>query len=412
MEKTILEMYLLVSAIIGILVALYLFFNRSKHDNQYLSNLLGIVVICSSVHFLRNYLISSGWILDFPWFYGTFSFIYLLAPAVTYLYVSGLLKDEYKIKPINILHLAPTAIQLVLCIPYILSSREFKLNNIRAITGHNNFLNNTPINGVPNKYYFATIFICIVIYSLLMLREIKKAKLNSKDSFQLEIYQWARFVFIASLSMAMLMIINASITASKINGNFHLTVFGPFLWLRLLLFTLVLYRIIFSKRVLWGLPNFRQDSEIITKQLATTDSNIQTEIDQVQEVSKEIILSDQQAKQYHLVLVQFFLTQTHLYTELEFNLNHLAKFTNIPKHHWAYYFQYHSEISFVELRNKNRITFAKNIMRLPAFRNRTIEAIGSASGFGSRVTFFNAFKKYESITPSEYWDSIKRDTLD
>lgn len=222
-------MYLLVSAIIGILVALYLFFNRSKHDNQYLSNLLGIVVICSSVHFLRNYLISSGWILDFPWFYGTFSFIYLLAPAVTYLYVRGLLKDEYKIKPINILHLAPTAIQLVLCIPYILSSREFKLNNIRAITGHNNFLNNTPINGIPNKYYFATIFICIVIYSLLMLREIKKAKLNSKDSFQLEIYQWARFVFIASLSMAMLMIINATITASKINGNFHLTVFGPHL---------------------------------------------------------------------------------------------------------------------------------------------------------------------------------------
>ena len=245
-----------------------------------------------------------------------------------------------------------------------------------------------------------------------MLREIKKAKLNSKEAFQLEIYQWARFVFIASFSMAMLMIINASITASKINGNFHLTVFGPFLWLRLLLFTLVLYRIIFSKRLLCGLQNFRKDSEIITKQLATTDSNIQTEIDQVQEVSKEIILSDQQAKQYHLVLVQFFLTQTHLYTELEFNLNHLAKFTNIPKHHWAYYFQYHSEISFVELRNKNRITFAKNIMRLPAFRNRTIEAIGSASGFGSRVTFFNAFKKYESITPSEYWDSIKRDTLD
>jgi AraC-like DNA-binding protein len=47
-------------------------------------------------------------------------------------------------------------------------------------------------------------------------------------------------------------------------------------------------------------------------------------------------------------------------------------------------------------------------MQFAAYRQYTIEAIGEASGFGSRTTFFNAFKKYENISPGEYFDRIKR----
>jgi len=44
---------------------------------------------------------------------------------------------------------------------------------------------------------------------------------------------------------------------------------------------------------------------------------------------------------------------------------------------------------------------------LPAFKNYTIEAIGEASGFGSRTTFFNAFKKHHDVPPSDYLEQIK-----
>jgi AraC-like DNA-binding protein len=416
LEKTLLEIYLLSSAIIGTLVAMYLFLDRSKHDNQYLSNLLGIIILCSSSHFLRNYLISSGWILNFPWYYGTFSFIYVLAPQITYLYARGLLKDESRFNRRDSWQLLPAFIQICLSIPYILSSRETKLGYVRELTGSNNFLNNTPFNGVPNGYYFMVVFSGIVIYSILILKEIKNAELNQKDPFQLEIYQWARFTFIASFAMAIFMIINVIVKSTGSNANFYLTAFGPFLWLRLLLFTIILIRVVFYKRLLWGLPNFKRVSLSISKQLVAVPNTelIDAELSNTEEdgQSERILLNESQAKQYQLVLSQFFQSQTHIYTELEFNLNHLAHHTKIPKHHWAYYFQYHSEMSFVELRNKNRIEFSKNIMRLPAFRNRTIEAIGNASGFGSRVTYFNAFRKYESITPSEYWESLKKDSTE
>lgn len=313
----------------------------------------------------------------------------------------------------NLFHILPSVVQIIFCIPYITSPAEIKLKYVREITAHNNFINNTPFNGLPNKYFFAIVFLTIATYSILIWREIKKAKLNSKDDFQREIFQWARFVFFISLSMAMLMIINAIVRASESNGNFQLTAFGPFLWLRLFLFSLVLYRIIVSQKLLWGLPNFTSDSEIITKHLSANSSTIglnkvTTEKWESAHETKKELLSANEAAKFQLVLNQFFETQTHIFTEFDFNLADLSKSTKIPKHHWAYYFQYHSEIGFVELRNKHRIAFSKSLMQLSEFNNRTIEGIGQSAGFRSRVTFFNAFKKYESMSPSEYWDSVKK----
>jgi AraC-like DNA-binding protein len=406
LSKLILEFYLVFIAIIGIVVALYLSFNKRKHDNQYLSNLLAVIILCSSSHFIRNYLISSGWIYNFPWFYGTFSFIYLLAPPLTYLYVRGLLNDEYKLGKLDFIHLIPGVLQLILCIPYITSSKETKLKYVREIDGFNNFLNNTPFNGIPNKYFFLAVFLSVSIYAIFMLKSIKKARLNQQESFQLEIYHWARFVFLACFAMAMFMIVNAIIKASSIHGNFHLTAFGPFLWLRLILFTVVLYKIIFSERLLWGLPNFNKDSGIIKAKLKF--SNNEMNDTESEKDSHRQLLTKYQANNYQLILEDFFKNQIPIYTNTRFNLSDLAKHTDIPKHHWAYFFQYHSFESFVELRNKNRVEHSKKIMNSSEYKNKTIEAIGQASGFGSRITFLNAFKKYESISPSEYLEKLKQ----
>ncbi|MFN5595626.1 MAG: hypothetical protein ACK49P_00045, partial [Bacteroidota bacterium] len=85
------EIYSLVISILGGLLAMYLVFNRESNDNQYLNNLLSVIILSSCFHFIRNFLISSGWIMEAPWVYGSFSMIYLLAPPVTFLYMRGIL---------------------------------------------------------------------------------------------------------------------------------------------------------------------------------------------------------------------------------------------------------------------------------------------------------------------------------
>lgn len=151
-----------------------------------------------------------------------------------------------------------------------------------------------------------------------------------------------------------------------------------------------------------GLPNFAKNIHVIQNQVGSTD----TEPNEI-ELSAGV-LSLEQVNSYQMVLDHFFNHRSETFTELEFNLEHLSQATHIPKHHWAYFFRYYSPNSFVDLRNKYRIEHAKKIMQFPAYRNYTIEAIGEASGFGSRTTFFNAFKKHENISPGEYFDAIKR----
>jgi YesN/AraC family two-component response regulator len=58
---------------------------------------------------------------------------------------------------------------------------------------------------------------------------------------------------------------------------------------------------------------------------------------------------------------------------------------------------------FNELLNKYRIRFAIEKIEEGYLDLYTLEALGEESGFSSRTTFFNAFKKELGISPSAYW---------
>jgi AraC-like DNA-binding protein len=274
---------------------------------------------------------------------------------------------------------------------------------VRQLNEFNNLLNATPFNGVPYKLFFSMVFLSVTIYTVLAFRQLLQRKNYKKSSHHKTVYNWIRSVAWIMVLMAVLMLINVIVTSFKVGtAAYQIVYFGPFYELRLILFTVVLYKIVFSSGLRLGLPNFAKNIHEIQNQVGGADASI-NEI----ELSYGV-LSSEQVNSYQTVLDHFFIHESETFTELEFNLEHLSQATQIPKHHWAYFFRYYSTVSFVDLRNRYRIEHAKKIMQFPAYRHYTIEAIGEASGFGSRTTFFNAFKKFENISPSEYFDKIKR----
>lgn len=62
----------------------------------------------------------------------------------------------------------------------------------------------------------------------------------------------------------------------------------------------------------------------------------------------------------------------------------------------------HSNYNFSDYINKLRIDYAKNIMIDTNYKDYTIIAIGLECGFNSKSTFYNAFKKFTSQTPTGY----------
>ena len=68
------------------------------------------------------------------------------------------------------------------------------------------------------------------------------------------------------------------------------------------------------------------------------------------------------------------------------------------------YFKY--SLSFDELVNKSRVEYFVEIIKLPKFKDYTIEALALEVGFGSRQRFYQPFKKYHGGNPSDLVDII------
>jgi AraC-like DNA-binding protein len=66
--------------------------------------------------------------------------------------------------------------------------------------------------------------------------------------------------------------------------------------------------------------------------------------------------------------------------------------------------------TFKELINERRVKFAKIKIENGFLIEFTIEALSIESGFNSRHTFLNAFKKELDLSPSQYWAKIKNET--
>ena len=68
------------------------------------------------------------------------------------------------------------------------------------------------------------------------------------------------------------------------------------------------------------------------------------------------------------------------------------------------YFKY--SLSFDELVNKSRVEYFVEIVKLPKFKDYTIEALALEVGFASRQRFYQPFKKYHGGNPSDLIDVI------
>jgi AraC-like DNA-binding protein len=63
-------------------------------------------------------------------------------------------------------------------------------------------------------------------------------------------------------------------------------------------------------------------------------------------------------------------------------------------------------ISFRDYLNNYRISYIEEKLSDPAYLAKSsIETIAEASGFGSRQSFYTAFKKAKGCTPKEYFSS-------
>jgi AraC-like DNA-binding protein len=99
--------------------------------------------------------------------------------------------------------------------------------------------------------------------------------------------------------------------------------------------------------------------------------------------------------------IEEYLMQSGMYTNPDLTIGILAKGMNISTEKISAAINKEMNKNFFDLINEKRVDKAKELLS-NKINQMTIEAIAYEAGFNSRASFYRAFKKCTSLTPSEY----------
>ena len=90
------------------------------------------------------------------------------------------------------------------------------------------------------------------------------------------------------------------------------------------------------------------------------------------------------------------------YLDSQLSLQSLTEQMNVTTHMLSQVINEHTTKNFSELMNSLRIEYAMKLMLQQDYIEEKLIAIAYDSGFNNKVSFINAFKKVNGMTPTEY----------
>lgn len=112
-------------------------------------------------------------------------------------------------------------------------------------------------------------------------------------------------------------------------------------------------------------------------------------------------IRDEQAQAYWSILMEAMQTSKP-YLDEKCSLRTLADLTNIPEHQLSKLLNAHGGIAFADFINEYRLKDAIVYLEDTGKHRKTIDAISIECGFGSKSTFYRAFKRVYGCTTKEY----------
>ncbi|WP_025742166.1 helix-turn-helix domain-containing protein [Aquimarina pacifica] len=104
----------------------------------------------------------------------------------------------------------------------------------------------------------------------------------------------------------------------------------------------------------------------------------------------------------HFRELDFLMKEAKIYRDSSLGLESMSKKLNISGNYLSQLVNKLSGYSFTEYVNGYRIEDAKSKLRDPRFINYTVIAIALESGFNSKSTFYNVFRKNTGLSPRQY----------
>ena len=386
---------LLYITILGFIVSFLLLINikESNRVNIFLFAFFFINNLYSLAHYATIYSESKTLIAILL---VNFTPLFLLVGPVLYFYIRGLLRDDYRLSKLDWLHFIPALLLLINITPHLFSSFSDKLEYANRVI-------QSPSEIVKYKNIFipATLKFILrpffgLLYIALCIRMVYikfKDERPETDQSKL-IFKWTIFLIFNTLLVYVSFLIFTIFSYQS--NDYKIAEVKGFYFLISTLVGLVLLNIslLFFPNILYGLPQLDYVLPIKSKILDEEASEL------IKRNAKSFEISQEKLKLLDDKIQQYILSKPYL--NPDFNLSTMSADTDIPVHHLSYYFNEHLNINFNTWKNDHKINHIIFLIENGSNEMLTLDALAKQAGFGSRTTFFNAFKQKTGLTPSEY----------
>ncbi|GAA4276203.1 helix-turn-helix domain-containing protein [Aquimarina mytili] len=321
---------------------------------------LGVSIFGLIQHLFTYLLFTTQLVKQWPHLLGVgYPLLYLVGPCF-YLFVKSYGDPTFRLKKIDVLHIVPFLIMLVLFIPKYLGNIEEK----QAVIQY--YYDILPNGGVKFSDWLQASLHLILLFVYAVFGLLLIYKRDKKNSILLKRFSFLLiFLAVAELILQtgfILTGVSAITTEIILSGLMSITVL------------LLGYWIVDIKQIFPVL----EGKKYKTSPLSDTRS---------EEIQQQI---------------QVFFCEEKRYLDPNLKIADLSHTINVPSHHISQVLSERMNSNFYEILNHHRIEKAKEMLQSGALQKISVQAIGEECGFSSKTSFYRAFKKITSMTPKQY----------
>ncbi|GAB2613254.1 helix-turn-helix domain-containing protein [Belliella aquatica] len=381
---------------------------------RYLNTSLFFYNFCLVIYYIW---FEAGYIVEVPQLLRTLSpLMYLCAPFF-YFFIRNAVENKTGLTKKDFIHFLPALIHLIDLLPFYFESIQTKTVFAATIVTDHSQINSEADGIIPIQFhYLFRIFLQTLyfIYSVHLVKKLSTRLLvlsNWKQHVQRDLFViliclgWLvsfQFIYAVFESLLLLEVIDLSVE------NYYLR--------RTSLVGLLGLNIFVNFRLGTSSEKKGDEEMTLSKQTKARISPSHL-VDSIQQEDSEKIETEILAafsiEEIELTKSKIIskLKDENLFTESGLTLNHFASQINTSPKLASLVIHKEFNTNFKEFLNQHRIAYAVSKIEEGYLDDFTLVALGEISGFNSRTTFFNAFKKAKGCSPSEYWKNFQESPL-
>jgi AraC-like DNA-binding protein len=330
--------------------------------------------------------------------------LYFLLGPMLYFFVRGIVTDKIYFRKKDILHFIPFAINLIAVIPYLLTPIDFKLKIAKMtmqqfyVYRDYDFMLFYPhfINNIGRAIQL-TIYLIVSFAMLVKFYPQIKPQTGSLYKQFKYVYFWLLIFLILVMIISLNHVYVALIYAFTTNLALAKFVLDKYLKLALAAYLTIPVFILFSPRILYGLPRFKNIIPEAVPAIDAKTSDFQSE-------QKPKSGPDENSIAFQLADdIMSYLKTDKPYLKPDFSIHDICIRFDKPQHHIYYCFSNVLNKNFIELKKELRVQYALELLSSNAAENvLSMEGIGRQAGFASNSNFYACFKEVTGLTPNQW----------